>query len=194
MSCELRAHARRGVDELAGTRFRERDQVFRRFHRKRRMHDEEVRLADALGDRREIAQRIVGQRLVDRRRDRERGQREQQHVAVGRRSRDDLRADHGASAGTRIDDDRLAEALRKRLREHARERVAGAAGRSRDDDAYGTRRVGALRMRDHRAARKRGSEAPREYPVNGQRAVLMDDSKVAAYDDPIRSCQRKGER
>ena len=128
-----RRDAARCVVELAGLRFRERDQLLHRFHRQRRMHDEDVRQRREARDRREVAHRVERQLLVQARIDRERRGDHEQRVAVGRRFRDDLGAVEAARAGTVVDDDRLAErvaqALRRRCARRGRSSRRRSAGR-----------------------------------------------------------------
>lgn len=158
---ELHRQVRGGADaggcvhQLAGARLRERDQLLRRAHRERRMHDEQVGLPDALRDRGEIAQSIVRQRLVNGWIDRQSRQSDQQRVTVRGRLGHYLRAYDGGCAGARIDDNGLAEALGERRRDDAGQRVGGAAGGARRDDAQ---RLGGPWLR----ARRRGERAAKD--------------------------------
>ena len=136
---EMRARgdAARCVVELARFRFRERDELLHGFHRKRRMHDEDVRQGGEARDRHEIADRIERQLLVQARVDGERGGDAEQRVAVGRRFGDRFGSVQTARAGTVIDDERLPERLAHALRDHARREIGRAAGALRDDHSDG---------------------------------------------------------
>jgi hypothetical protein len=85
------------------------------------------------GDRREISLGIVGQLRVNARIDHVTGRHQQQRVAVGRRLRDDCRADCAASAAAIVDHDWLAHAFVELLPEHAPYYVGAAARRIRHD-------------------------------------------------------------
>ena len=63
-------------------------------------------------------------------------------VTVRGRSHDDLGADIAAGAGPVFDDELLAEPLRQRLSNEARDDVGCIAGRKADDDAHRPRRIG----------------------------------------------------
>ena len=82
------------------------------------------RIGDGLGDRGEVAQRIVGQLLVDEGVGRHRAHRRvDQRVAVGRGLGDGVRADDGVGARTIVHDPWLAPELAHLLRERARLQV-----------------------------------------------------------------------
>ena len=97
------------------------------------MHDQHVVDVDRAHDRREVLQRVVRHLRIDADVDRERGDvAEQQRVAVGRRLRDELGADHAARAGLVLDDDRAGRApptaaAARRARRSRRRRPAGTA-------------------------------------------------------------------
>ena len=87
------------------------------------------------GDRREIVDRIVGQRLVEVLVHHQRGvDRHQQRVAVRRGFRHLLRPDHGVAAGPVVDDHRLAPVLVHPLRQQPCGDIGRSAGRERHDD------------------------------------------------------------
>ena len=66
---------------------------------------------------------------------------EADRIAIGRRRQHIRHADIAAGADAVLDDDRLAELLRQVLAEEAPDRVVGAAGRERNDEAYRPRRI-----------------------------------------------------
>jgi len=66
---------------------------------------------------------------------------DQQRVAVGRRSRDEIHADDSVRARTVVDDNGVAEALRKRICRRARDGVGATPCRQRQNDAYRLRRI-----------------------------------------------------
>jgi len=120
------------------------------------MHEKDHRNADDTADRRDVADEIEIELLVERGVDRVRYAGEQERVSVGRRIHDQFGADIAGGTRPVLDDERLAEPLREPLADQACSDV-GAAPRSKaDDDAHRPRRVG-LRPRDARCGRERGS-------------------------------------
>jgi hypothetical protein len=101
------ADARRRRRELPGLCFRNRDELFDRFHRQRRMYDEQVRRRDDLAHGNEVFHDIETELGVEARADGERRGAEKQRMPVGGRTRDRLRADIARRACTVDDDDRL---------------------------------------------------------------------------------------
>ena len=89
--------------------------------------------ADDAGDRRDVADEIEIELVVERRVDRVRRTDQQQRVAVGGRAHDRLGADVAAGARPVLDDEWLAEPLRQPLPDQAREDVGRAAGGNGDD-------------------------------------------------------------
>jgi len=83
-------------------------------------------------DRREVARRVIRQRLVNAWADRQRrDRREQDGVAVRRCARGGLRGNDGAGARAIFHDHRPLEFLLQLLRKEARENVGAAAGGKR---------------------------------------------------------------
>src|SRR5580692_625735 len=150
-----RADAARAHIDLARIALGVSDEFRDRLGRKRRIDRHDQRRALDAGDRRDIAREAEIEIGVERGIDRARGSREQQRVAVGGRMRDRGGADIGAGAAAVLDDDLLADALRQRLSDEARNDVEGAAGRNRDDQMHRPRRIG-LRAGDTGQRRKRG--------------------------------------
>src|SRR5262245_58477271 len=116
-------------------------------------HDEAC--ANDASDRRNVANEIEIELVVERRVSRvERTDREQR-VAVGRGTHDRLGGDVAAGSRTVVDDERLTEPLREPLTDQARRDVRTASGREADNDAYWPRRI-SLRASDARGGRQRG--------------------------------------
>ena len=138
------AGARRCVGNLVRPRLGERDQLLDGAHRQRRVDDEHLRHQARERDRREILERIVAGVGNERRHDRERVGDREQRVAVGRRFRDELRADEAARARPIVDDHLLTEPFAEPRRERADDEVDVAAGRERHDDA--DRRARGMRL------------------------------------------------
>ncbi len=124
-----------GVAQLARVGLRVRGQLLDRFERRRGVRGDDVgRHADAR-DRREIAM-LVGHVRQHGRGDRVRGDvAMEQGVAVGRRLRDERRADHAGSPGPVVDDDLLAPQARQAIGEQPPDDVVSSAGGERDDVA-----------------------------------------------------------
>jgi hypothetical protein len=94
-------------------------------------------------DRRKILLRIVGELLVKRRIGRKgRDVAQQDGVAVGRRLGDELGADICRRARLVLDHDRLADDVRHFGADQACEEVGSSAGRVRDHQMDGLRRIG----------------------------------------------------
>ena len=159
-----RAGAARAEGQFAGLAFAERDQFGERAHAEAGAHDQERgRVRDA-ADEGKIAQRIVGQLRIDRRRYRERDIGEDKRVSVRLGARDGLRARRAAGAAAVLDDDRLAKLFGEFGGEEPRRDVGEGAGRERHDDADGAVRPAGLR---ERRAREEGRE-----PGEQQRAAV----------------------
>jgi len=129
-----RAVARRAVIELAGIGFCVGEEFWDGVGRQRRMQQEQHLLRGDQRNRREVLDRIVGRRGVERA---DRGERQihrkQQRVAVGRRTRHVFGADVGRAADPVLDQNRLAERLAQRLGDEPRLHVVGAARREGHD-------------------------------------------------------------
>ena len=98
--------------------------------------------ADDARDRRDVADEVEIELLVERRVDRVRRRHQIKHVAVGRRAHDHLGADIGAGARLVLDIELLTEPLRQPLGDQARGDVDSAAGGCADDNPHRPRRIG----------------------------------------------------
>ena len=105
------------------------DQLGQRLGGHRGVQRQHARQRHHERDRREIAQRVVEDLLVGQMIDRERARGHQQRVAVRRRARGRLDADHVAGARPVLDIELLSHHLRELLRQHARRDVGAAARR-----------------------------------------------------------------
>ena len=95
------------------------------------------------GNRREVLFKIIGQAGLQHRRISERPVgAQQQRIAIGRRLRDRIGADHAARPGAVFHNDRLAQERRHAFANHARLKIRRSAGRERHDDADGPIREG----------------------------------------------------
>ncbi|MGY3224149.1 hypothetical protein ACVIM5_004756 [Bradyrhizobium sp. USDA 4512] len=110
--------------------------------------------------RREILQRVVGNPLhagADRQRA---GARDRHRVAVGRRLRDRVGAEHAALAGAVVDDHGLPCELRDLLPDHPRDDVVRPAGRERHDQPERLGREILGESRDGREKQEKGCQQP----------------------------------
>ena len=106
------ADARRAVGELRARLFRVLEEFLHVLRGDRVRHrEEQAAVAHEVGDRREVLLRVVRQALVDERIDHEARGIDEQRVTVGRRLRDDLRADDAVRARLVLDHEGLAELL-----------------------------------------------------------------------------------
>ena len=127
------------VDRLAAPA--KRDQLRKRAHAERRVHDEHIRRPADIGDMGEVLERIKTGIGIHHRRDHViGGARGGERVAVGRRLRRGRGADQPAGAGAILHEAALVQGLAELLAQQAREHVGGAAGRRRRDDADRPRR------------------------------------------------------
>ena len=120
-----------------------------------RIHLHDVGYADDAGDRRDVADEIVAELVVERHVDRRPRVDQEQRVAVGARACDRLGGDVAAGAQPVLDDEWLAEPVRQPLPYQARGDVGGAAGSEADDDAHRPRWIG-LRQRGPGGGRQCG--------------------------------------
>src|SRR5215472_5258440 len=107
-------------------------------------------------DRRDVADEVEIELVVERRIACVRRRGQQQCIAVGWRTNDRFGTDIGAPARTVLNDEWLAQALRQPLAHQARQDIRRAAGSRRDDDPDWPRWI-ALRPSDTRHGRQRGS-------------------------------------
>ena len=115
------------------------DDVGDGFNRRAGIGGDQLRHADDQAYRRKIALDVVIH-LVEQWIDGVRGEREEEGVAIGRRLRYRLSAQHAARAAAVIDDHRLAEAVAQPALQDARNHVRAAAGRIGHDEAHWFRR------------------------------------------------------
>ena len=120
------------------------------------MDHHDLGLADDARDRRDIADEIEIELVVERRVDRVRCADQKKRIAVRRRTHDRLGGDVAAGARPVLDDEWLAEPLRQPLTDETRDDVGRAAGGKADDQSHRPRRIG-LRPSDARDGRQRGS-------------------------------------
>src|SRR5882672_10927530 len=111
------------------------------------MDHQDIRPAGDAGDRRDIADEIEIQLVVQCRVDCVRRSAEEERVTVWWRTHDRLSAQIAASAAPILDDKWLAEPFREPLTDQTRDDVGRAAGAKPDDDAHRPRGIG-LRPRD----------------------------------------------
>jgi hypothetical protein len=125
------------------------DQFEARRGRNRRMHHHDEDVAADGCDRRDVAEEnereVVEEGRVDCAAQRDHDER----IAIRRRSHDRLHGDIAAGAGSVVDDELLAEALRQPLADEARIDVVRPTGGEADDNTHRSRRI-ALRPSDPR--------------------------------------------
>ena len=161
-----RADAAGAEVQLARLRLRERDVFLEVRDRQILVDQHHQRQAADDGDVAEILARVVGlvrhQRGVDRLRGDSGGE---PRVAVGRRLRDDVRADDPAAARPVLHHERLAELRLQLIGERAGQDVRGARGRRAGNERTG--RVGQF------ACAAAGRTATRQEPPAGSRRVRV---------------------
>src|SRR5262249_22089938 len=123
---------------------------------KRCIDHHDKRPADKARDRRDVADEIETEFVVESRVTRIPRSDQKERVAVRWRSHDRLSADIAASARSILNDEWLAEALRQPLAHYACDDVGRATGRSRQNQVYRPRWIG-LRPCEAWQNRKRGS-------------------------------------
>ena len=129
------AVARAGIQHVVGPCAREGDEFFQRLRWQGRVYHQQNGHVERLRDRGKVAHRVVRQFLVTGDIGGEGARCRQQCVAVGRSLRHDFRANNGACARAQIDDHLAPPTLGEFLTNQSRGGVAGAAGRSRHDNA-----------------------------------------------------------
>src|SRR5438132_1351002 len=120
------------------------------------MHHHHVGHDNNAGDRRDVADEIEVELVIECRVERVEGTDYEQGVAVCRRAHDRLGCDVAAGSRTVVDDERLTEPLREPLTYQACRDVRTASGREANNDAHRPRRIG-LRPSYARNSRERGS-------------------------------------
>src|SRR5262245_27253962 len=116
-------------------------------------------------DRRDVADKIEIEPLIERNVDGVLRVYQQQRVTVGRHAAHRFSCDVAGGARTNLDDELLAEFFRKELGNQARDEVGSAARRLSDNDFHWTRRIG-LRPRNRRSDRQRGSTGSQMQEVS----------------------------
>src|SRR6516162_1617176 len=142
--------------ELAGIGLGISDELGNRFGRNRWIYYHDEGEADDAGDWRDVPEKNEIELVVERRVDRVRGTYHEQRVAVRWRAHDRLGGNIAGSTWPALDDEWLAEPLRQRLTDQARDDLGYATGRKADDDAHRPRRIG-LCPSEARRGWKRGS-------------------------------------
>src|SRR5215475_6064266 len=120
------------------------------------MYFHHIRAPQDARDRSDVAKKIVIQLFVEGGIDRNGGADQKQGITIWYCPRDRLNGDIACSAGSIFDDKLLAKPLRQPLGYQPRSNVLPAASGKTDDDAHRPRRI-ALRPRDMRSERQRGS-------------------------------------
>jgi hypothetical protein len=105
------------------------------------MQQDDHRHADDAGDRRDAADKVEIEFVVERGVDRVRHGGKQKRISVGGRVDDGLGADVAAGARPVLDDEGLAQPVGKPLTDQARGDVDPAAGGKPGDDAHRPRRI-----------------------------------------------------
>ena len=124
--------------------------------RERRIDQQDEGIVVDARDRDDVARDGDSALLIKRHVDGVRGGDKEERVAVGRRARDRLQRQIAAAARPVVDDHRLAEPLRQRLADQARNDVGRAAGGNEDDQSHRPRRIG-LRPGNPRYGGQRGN-------------------------------------
>ena len=139
-----------------------------------RVDDQRERHAGHQRDRREILHRIVGQMVVERLVDGERGRgRQQQRVAVGRGPRHLLGAEGGAGARLVLDDDGAGKPGLQLIGDHAAEQIGGAARRIRHDQFDGLARDRPPRPGPATPSAKPARRQLRRLPLDASTALVL---------------------
>src|SRR5215468_1183361 len=136
------------------------------------MHRHDVRHVVHGRDRRDVADEIEIELVVERRVDRVESTDQEQRVTVGRGTHDRLGGDIAAGSRTVLDDERLTEPLRQPLTYQARRDVRTASGREANNDAHRPRWIG-LRPSNMRHGRERGSAVDHAKKANKARVLPL---------------------
>ena len=160
------------------------DQLLDGLGRKLRVHVRHDRRAAQQTDRIEILQRVVRQRVVQRRIGCEIAHRHEQRVAVRRGLRGGGGADHGGGAGPRLDDDLLAPVIEHLLCDDPSQDVGRSARRERHDDLDRPVRIFVGRLGRGRARSKRCGDERGKHGTNGP----ASRAKSMFHDPPPVAC------
>ncbi len=166
-----RADAADGIIDRAGTRFDVVDEFTKRTDRQVGMHRERHAVDGDHGDRRQIFGRIERKLLHLRHDCHRRAAGDINRISVVRRPCGDFGADRATRPAAILDDERLAQRLRKPVGDQSRDDVGDAARTVRDDDPDGViwpilrprRRI----QRQDRADREGESNAPHIHRAAG---------------------------
>src|SRR5262249_20961399 len=150
------SNARRGKINLAGIGLSIGDELGNGFDWKRRVHQQNIGCAKDPRDRRNVADEIEIEVVVQRRTNHIAGGNQKERISIGGGTHDRLCADVGACSRPVLDDKWLAESLRQPLSDQAREDVDRIARGTRYDNAH---QSGGVRLRpsDARDRRQRGN-------------------------------------
>src|SRR5262245_49136589 len=132
------------------------DELGDRLGRNRWMHHHDVGHDNNAGDRRDVADEIEVELVIECRVERVRRSGHKELIAVRECTHDGLRGDITARAWPVLDDELLAEPLRQPLTDETRGDVGATGGGIADNQAHWPRRIG-LRPRHMRHRRQRGS-------------------------------------
>ena len=154
------------------------------------MHRHDVRHVVHGRDRRDVADEIEIELVVERRVDRVESTDQEQRVAVGRGTRDRLGGDVAAGSRTVVDDERLTEPLREPLTYQARRDVRTASGREANNDAHRPRRIG-LRPRDPRDGRQRGSARGEMEKISARKFHFEPPSRFTSLDHLVGAADQR---
>ena len=146
------ADAGRGHVQLAGIGFGIGDELGNGFRRYRGVDLHDQRNALDPPDRRDVADKVEAELLIERDVDCILRVHQQQRVAVGRHAGHGFGCDVARGTRSDLDKELLAEFFRQELGDQARDEVGRATRRLADDDFHRTRWIG-LRPRDARHGR-----------------------------------------
>ena len=156
----------RGIGQWRAARLRERHEFGEGFGRRGVRNDQHHREAHDKRNRREIGHRVVAELRIDELVGGEEIAREEERVAVRRRARGCVGRDVAACAALVLDNDLLPPDFGELGTDNARDRVAAAAGRKRNDDAdraigpsLGARRAAEHCGRQSRCGEREGATA-----------------------------------
>ena len=142
-------------------------------------------------DRGEARDRIERQVRLDRGVGGERRRQQAERVAVGRRLRDQRRADRAAGAGLVLDDHRHLPGVREALAELAREGVVRAARRVRNHDR--DRLHGELLLRRRRGRRRTQPAPTTQNPIHSTLpSCAIRPSLLRQREDRLRAAHERG--
>src|SRR5262245_14013051 len=185
--------ARRHVDP-ARIGIRIGDELGNSFGRNRWMYRYDVGLPANAGDRRDVADEVEIELVVERRIDQICPRDKEERVAVRRRAHDRFGADIAATAWPVLYDEWLAEPLRQLLTDEARQNVLRAAGGNGDDQAHRPRRI-RLRPSDARKDREYGSTCRQTQKLSAGRfhpsLISLFDQLVGAGEQRRRNFEAK---